>query len=498
METFAPRQRGNVLLIIADQWRADCFSCRGNPYVRTPNLDRLVREGCFFENAFTSSPLCSTARACLLTGQPGHVTGIIDNVGVGGSPQYPLRPTVRTWLDAARKADFRLGYFGRWHLGPDGPIKRGCHGYSSIGFERWATPKTSRHALATEDGELKPERRRERCPANVLPGAKPPFYGILKGGIEDSQCTDVVTEATEFLSRDDGRPWFLTVAFPGPHFPFYVPEPYASGVDPATIELPPTFTDNFQGKPWYQNRQWWSTHAVEDLTVEDRKQTAAMYYGFASMIDSLIPALLKAAEVTSVTRPLTVIFTSDHGEMLGAHGRLDKGPYMYEEALRFPIIIRGEGTPSGSVRSEYVNTLDLGTTLFALAGERVEQLAGRDLMPAVRNAVNPSEWLDQTVSGLDAFNGHSFVIRCIRTPYFKYCWNPQTFDELYDLERDPGEMVNISGVPAYRKIEYELRRRLFVHLWKQGDPVLQSWWALPQAGAYMHKSTADTNLAKAD
>ncbi len=471
----------NVLFVLTDQWQHDALGFAGSGLAHTPNLDRLAAGGTAFDHAFTSTPLCSPARGCILTGRWPHQSGMTDNLGVGASRQQALGPEQRTWLEAARDAGFRVGYYGKWHLGEDGPITRGAHGYSHAGFERGRPPAGAGEAPAPEAGELRPE-----CvfpTAKVLPGGKPPFYGTIGGTADDTQAGRTAAEAIEFLRAPDPAPWFLTVAFHGPHFPHLLPEPFASLIDPGRVPLPASLGDDFTGKPWFQNQNWWPCHDTSDLGEDDWQRTAAAYYGFIAMLDEMIGRVVAAADAAANGRLTTIIFTSDHGEMLGAHNRFDKGPYFYDEVMRVPLIISSAGAPPPARRREFVCPADLGATLFALAGEDCDG-TGRDLLPLITGE-SPEAWPDESFGWYESYNGHSFALRSVRTPEYRYCFNPQDVDELYDLREDPAEMINLANDPGHAHIAKALRERVFDWMRREGDPLANCWSDLPPAGSFM-------------
>ncbi|RME63930.1 MAG: DUF4976 domain-containing protein [Caldilineae bacterium] len=480
----------NVLFLLTDQWRQDALGFLGHPLAYTPNLDRLAAGAVFFRNAFTAVPLCSPARGCLLSGRWPHQNGVQDNVGVGASQQEGLSAQVRTWLEAACDQGYQVGYFGKWHLGQPDPAQRGAR-FSSETDHHLTPPRGPEAARATADGRLRPPFQHdwETDLAHRRPDYFPPFYAVAPGSMEDTDTGKTAAAAIHFLQETSARPWFLTVSFRGPHFPHAVPEPYAHLVDPSRVILPDTLQDDFHNKPWFQNRVWWPCHDTSHLDEEDWRKTAAAYYGMIAMLDAAIGRVLTAAARASGGRPTVILFASDHGEMLGAHGRFDKGPYFYDEVMRIPLLIRlpeagplpAEANEKPHIRDEFVSILDLGATLFHLAGER-PSLPGRDLVSLLQGD-STQAWPQEAFGWYTYYNGHSFAMRCIRTPDYKYVFNPQSVDELYDLRTDPGEMNNLALLPAHASTVAALRGRLFAWMEQEHDPLRHRWQQLPPAGA---------------
>ena len=476
----------NILFLLADQWIHDAFSYRGHPHARTPNIDRLVSGAAAFTNAFTTCPLCSPARGTLMTGLWPHENGMRDNLGAGWSRQAPLDDGLTTWLDIAKSNGYRTGYFGKWHLGANGPAERGAE-FPPGGIEsgRRKRPPTGPYDDFGQPFDPKPFAMDA---GRFTEGSKPPFYACRETGIEDCMDWRVAEGALGFLDRDDGeRPWFLTASFPGPHFPHSLPAEIFELFNPADFELPANFDDGFESKPWYHSRPWWPCQDTSQLSEDDWKRTMAAYYGMVYLVDAQIGRIIEKAEVVSADRPLTIVFAADHGEMLGAHSLFDKGAHFYEEEIRQPFAIRlPEDGPVPALagdprlRREFVGFMDLSATLFRLAGG--EGPNGRDLAALARDESPKDAFPDEAYSVYHYYNGHAFACRMIRTERYKYVFNPQSVDELYDLEEDPGELRNLADDPIHGETLAVLRKRLFAWLERVDDPIRHNWNQLPPAG----------------
>lgn len=469
----------NVLFLLTDQWPATHFSHRGAP-VRTPAVDSLAAAGTVFTNAFTTCPLCSPARGTLLSAQWPWRTGMLDNYSVGYSTQPPLARGVRTWLEAAVERGFRVGYFGKWHLGPDGPRLRGAH-ESSPGIDAGRKPFDNDKVKHSYRMVLE---RQSRDLERLVDGV-PPFYGTLKGGIEETHAHRCMTEALGFLDRyAAGRreqPFCLTASFTGPHFPHYLPREYATMYRPQDVPLPASLEDGFGGKPWFHGTAWWPSMDTSGLDEAGWRKAIAYTWGHMTMVDHAIGRILGDLERHGLADDTLVIFAADHGDVCGEHNRFDKGPYFYEEVLRIPLVIRRPGT-GAALQPAFVSLIDLGATLFAAAGqeEHAASSQGRDLQPLV-GADDPG-WPREVFATYHLYNGISFECRCVRTERYKYVWNLQEIDELYDLEEDPIEMRNRIGDPALAEVEKDLRARLQRWLQENGDDTPGRATELPRAG----------------
>ena len=352
----------NILLLLTDQWPATHFGHRGWP-IATPRVDALARSGTRFENAYTSCPLCSPARGTLLTGLRPWRSGMVDNFGVGYSLQRPLDPSLRTWIEAGVDAGYRVGYFGKWHLGPDGPRQRGA-AESSAGIDAKLRPldaKPGGHSYAAIEARYREERR-------GLVSGQPPFYGEISGGREQTHAFGVVEEVRGFLQRRDRRPFLLTASFVGPHFPHYLPRDDARRYRPEEVLLPASLHDDFGGKPWFHRTAWWPSMDTSPFDEAEWRRAIAHTWGHMTMVDEALGQVLDLLDDHGLGDDTAVVFAADHGDVCGEHNRFDKGPYFYEEVLRIPLIIQLPGARP-AVNPTPVSFIDIGTTLLHLLGD---------------------------------------------------------------------------------------------------------------------------------
>lgn len=481
-ESCGSMEKKNILILLTDQWRAECFGFKGHPHVKTPNLDWLAARSDRFENSHTITPLCSPARGCLLTSLLPHQNGVCDNMRVGASVQQPLPDDNDTWLKAASRNGWKTGYFGKWHLGEWNPEQ---YGVATDVFQHELAERKEAFALANERGELKEDAIARKTAAwkkdERIDEGKLPYYGIRTN---PEQAPDYIAcqNAIEFVKQNAETPWCLTLSLRSPHFPLCVPEPFYSMYDPENIELPESFHDHFANKPWFQNRHWWPSMNTDSLTEEDWKKTTAAYYGMISYADDLCGKMLRAAMDNSGGRETLVLFTADHGEMMGCHSRFDKGAYFYEEVMRTPLLIcENLGKDAGfRSRDEYCSSQDIAATLFDAV--QAQAPSGRSLL-ALLNGSSRASWPQEAFGAYHRYNGHSFEVRCISTPRYKYSYVPQDIDELYDLEKDPHEMVNVSDDLEYAQIKRDLKRRLFGWMRREGDYLPYVRQYLAPAGA---------------
>lgn len=462
---IAAKQRRNVLLVICEQLQHDVGSFAGGP-AKTPNLEKLAASSAVFRGACTTTGLCSPSRSALFTGRLGHRTGLDDNCGVWHSRLDGLDPRQTTLIEWARWRDYLTGYYGKWHLGPDGPILRGIDRYPASGFER------NRLRDKTEKPDFDaPKRYYDKTRA--FP-EKPGFYQTQEGGYEESQTARVARQAAGFLKQAAAapRPFFLTLSFTAVHPPYHVPEPFNRMYDWRGIELPASVHDTFRAKPRYQNDIMWPFHDTAHMSDDDWRRAIAFYRGFVSVLDRGVGEVLDAVKANGLWEDTLIVFVADHGDMCAAHNRFDKGPYCYDEILRVPFMVRAPGAAPREVR-RHVSSIDLNAAIAEWAGWEPDtpNVDSRSLLPLVERGDAGWSGPDQAFYRYEWYDGLWFGIRAIRTPEYKYCFNPAGADELYDLRRDPAEMTNLAGKPAMQSVENELAERLLTHLDECGDVV---------------------------
>jgi arylsulfatase A-like enzyme len=423
----APR-RPNILVIVPDQLRAQSIGCAGNPDVRTPNLDRLAAEGLVFNQAFANSPVCCPARAVLLTGKYAHRNGMTAN-------DLRLRESETTLAELLKEAGYRTGFIGKWHL--DGGRRDPGYvppGDRRQGFDYWAANECSHRHFDNH------YFRDDPAP-------------IPLGKYEAEGWTDL---AIEFLRRQEGQPFFLMVMMGPPHDPYKAPARYESMYDPARLSLRPNWK--------------------EDVPMGSR-QDIASYYAQISAIDDQVGRLMAALQEFKLREETVVVFTSDHGDMLGSQGqRLKRKPW--EESIRVPFFISYPGrVKSGGQTKAIITHVDIAPTLLNLCGVRIP--------PAMQGSDLSKVMLGQSPAGPDSaffqifgpYNGDetAFGWRGVRTDRYMYARSRQRSWVLYDLERDPYERRNLVEDPAAATVRASLEKRLNSWMKSTGDSWSYDW-----------------------
>ncbi|MBY6212016.1 sulfatase-like hydrolase/transferase [Microbulbifer agarilyticus] len=475
---YAISERENVLILMFDDMRFDTFSYRDGP-VPTPNIDFLAEESVRFDNAMTTTGLCSPSRAALFTGRWGHRTGLDDNVGLYHSRLSELDLSEGGLIARAKDAGYFVGYVGKWHLGPQGVRLRGADYAAEIKEAEWSRGmrQLTPYGIAKNIAKYKaaagaPEGNK----SEYFNGEKVEYFQTLPGAYEDTGTYKKVTAGQALLRKAarEKRPFFGIISFDQPHPPYRVPEPYASMFDPETLALPANHLSKRVNKPMSQDEPFWPWHDVSHLSDAEWLKMRAYYYGAMAMIDRAVGEILETAQETGLYENLHIVFVGDQGSMLGEHSLYDKGPYAYDELMRMPLMIRSPKMQPKAITRQ-VSMLDITPTLaeiMRLPADGVQD--GRSLRGLMEkgDAADLGR-KDTALYAYEWYNGGWFGIRALRTPDMKFVWNPgDARDELYDLRKDPIEINNLFDKPEYRERMMSMVLLMREELKRTQDPLL--------------------------
>lgn len=459
--------RPNILVVVSDQERADVLGCYGGPCL-TPAIDSLAADGIRFETCLAPTAICSPTRASFLTGLYPHGHGILNNVHEPDALRVELAPGTVTYPDLLRAAGYRLGYVGKWHAGVGGPQAVGFH---DVVIAKDIVAGANDEAIVETEPELS-EPIYARYPHGRLLIA-----GIDPRPVEATESRRDSDAAISLLRqyREIDQPFCIRLDFEGPHHPYMPPEQYAALYEPASIPPWPNFSDDATTKPAAQGRLI-EQRGVVGWTWGDWQPVVARYFGFVSYIDAEIGRVLDALDDLGLRETTVVIHTADHGDMTGAHGgQFNKGPLMYDEICRVPLIVHDPRLAARGVCRSLVGSPALMPTILELAGVPVPPgLHASSLVPwIVDPAAAPED--DAAYAEYHGDEWGLYSMRMIRTRTAKYVYSPHGSDELYDLEADPHELLNRIEEPGYSGLRGELRGRLLRWMIDTDDPL--ALWA---------------------
>ena len=449
-------QPPNILLIHVDQHRHDCLGVNGHPAAHTPHLDRLAAEGVNFTHAFCPIPICMPARTSLLTGQYATQHGCLANRGTEG--YRPMHAGLPTFSAVLKEGGYYLGYVGKWEVGTAGlPADFGFDDYvAGQGYLAWRREQ-GLSPLPTTNGWF----------GEVDPGITPEQSALGWGASHTIRLLQSAAARRQpFLIRWDPKE---------PHLPNVLPEPYASLVAPQAIPPWPSFPDSLAGKPYIQ-RQQVRTWGLEGWRWPDWAPIVARYLGEVALIDHQVGRILHTLDELGLRENTLVVYSSDHGDLCGAHGMIDKHYVMYDDVVRVPLLLRWPAQlPAGRTVDTLVTAgLDLAVTFCAAAGLPVPaSFQGRSLLPPALGALDPGR-----EAVFATYHGNQFGLysqRMVRTRRWKYVWNPTAEDELYELQADTGELVNLASEAAHADALRQLRAQLVTWMQETNDPLLNGW-----------------------
>mgnify|MGYP003874979895 CR=1 FL=1 len=424
--------RPNFVFILVDDLRYDALGCTGHPFVKSPNVDRLAREGMNFTNAFVTTPLCSPARGSFLTGQYVRTHGIMDN-----SNRSEASHKLVTFPKLLRDAGYETAYVGKWHMGNDATPRPG--------FDKWVSF---------------PGQGQYTDPRMNIDGNAIQAQGYM---------TDLLNNhAVEFIRKPHSKPFCLYLAHKAVHGPFTPAERHKSLYEGAKIERRPSAKDTLEGKPALKKG------LAAEAQVVRKKNAAPAHSGPSdetilnqlrclSSIDDGVGLIYEALKATGQLDNTLIVFTSDNGYLWGEHGLGDKRAF-YEESIRIPMVARyPKLIRAGSRTKEMALNIDIAPTFLDLAGAKVPSgMQGRSLRPVMagqaktwRKSFLGEYYEEKQFPRIATWDG----VRTERYKLTRYA-SMEGADELYDLDKDPYEMKNLAQDPAAKGILKEMQAEL--------------------------------------
>lgn len=487
-------KRPNILLLLADQLRADCIG-PVNPHIRTPHLDAFARAGLRLNRCYAPTPVCLPCRASLVTGQYASTHRAAHNT-------CELDPAYPTLLSTTlRNAGYFTAIVGKSHLGnchdPLSP-EAAPHIHNTEYFRRWFGPHygfehaeisightTEKHACGMHYGAWLKDRGVD--PARYFGHTAYEQYGPWDLPLEHHSGQWIAERSVDLMRQaaERDQPFFVWANFQDPHNPCMVPEPYASMYNPADLPVygfKPGEPECFASKPaFYQQilQQPGPYAAHPDYpplkghvagnvctlpwTAEQIAANAAAYYGMVSLLDHQVGQILSGLDRLGLAENTLVVFSSDHGELLGDHGFWWKSLVSYEESIRVPLLARWPGTIPRAARSEaFTSLVDLFPTFCAAANVpaplEVEGVSQLDVWTGEQTSARRAVVVEEQP------NNGRFVQRILLQGQWKLAWYAgDPLGELYDMQADPHQIHNLWSDPAHRATREHMISLLLEH-----------------------------------
>jgi arylsulfatase A-like enzyme len=451
----------NVLFLMVDQMQArvldPAHACQ------TPNLDRLADLGIRFTRAYTPNAVCSPARASLMTGLLPHNHGVLMVTHTVDQDQLLLRTDKPHWAQQLVQMGYRTGYFGKWHVEEHDPLcEFGWQVSAETAHGAYESERFRRRAAQIWGGE-QPELRFSRSGyySDDWGYNRSLFYGVTDTPPEQRSVGIVTALALDFLDEavagDD--PWCCFVSVPEPHDPFVAGEEAFDQYDLDTLALPATLRDTLEDRPGIYRK---AARVWEDMADRQHREAAACYFASITEIDAQFGRIIARLEEAGQLENTIIVFLSDHGELLGAHGLYCKNFGAFAEIYNIPLIVTGPGLPSHVQTTARVGSHDLCPTLLELVGaEPFDVPDSRSFASVLRD---PGGHEHQFTTGFAEYYGNRVILtqRVVWNGDWKFVFNGFDFDELYDLADDPGETRNLAQDPAYR----DRLRAMTAQMWR--------------------------------
>lgn len=444
-----------MIFLMTDATRKDMLGCYGNPKMKTPNLDRLAAQGIRYENAYSCQPVCGPARSAIFTGTFPHTNGMIANSAALGD-------NVKTIGQRLTDAGLHCGYIGKWHL--DGGDYFGL-GRCPEGWDAdyWYDMRCYLEELSEE--ERVKSRKAETADAEDMTEAFTYAH----------RCTD---RALRFLDQCKDEDFFLAVSYDEPHGPSLAPAPYNTMYDDFQFEDSPVFHDDLKGKPMMQ--QLWAgrlKNADPDELRTPHKHTKRIF-GCNSFADYEMGRILSVLERDFPAA--LIIYTSDHGTMMGAHRMNAKGATLYREVANIPLIIKGG--EKGKVVTDPASHIDLAPTILEYFGQHIPKLLeGKSMLPQIYDTsvkINEAVHVEFTRYEVDLDNfGGLQMMRGVTDGRYKLTIHLLDSDELYDTETDPYEMDNRIDDESLADVRNHLHDLILEHMNETRDVFRGYQWA---------------------
>ena len=433
------QKRPNLIFFLGEGQRHDALSIAGHPFLKTPNQDRIGREGIRFRNAFCTNALCAPARSALLTGMYSRSTGALSNQHLN----VPLPSDIPLFTDLLQQAGYEIAIVGKVH--------------SQNGVEERKWDYYFCHNDPSND--YVDPLFKEGWNGNVGPEVQ--YQGVYPDDL-------AIDRAMAWLEKRKGdKPFCLLVWFVAPHEPFFRPRRHLDLFSDTVVPKPATFDDDLKGYPGKPKCFVAASNklgtTMKHPACGSLDGVAKNYYAGLVATDENVGRILDYLEKKNILDDTAVVHTSDHGYFLGEWRLFDKR-LMHEPSIRVPLMIRyPKRIPSGTIRDEMTLDIDIAPTFLDLAGlPASSQMRGKSVLPLAKTADHSfrKEWYYEYYEwpNPEGVRPH----RGIRTEQYKlihYVMEPEEF-ELYDLSRDPGETQNLYGKSEFSTLQHTLLSRL--------------------------------------
>ncbi|WP_105617355.1 sulfatase-like hydrolase/transferase [Vallitalea okinawensis] len=450
------KNRPNILFLMCDQLQGDVLK-EDSPCI-TPNFDALKLRGMTFEKAYTPNAVCSPARASLMTGLLPHNHGVLCVTHNVDNDQSVIRDNKPHWAQYLVKNGYHTGYFGKWH------VERSCdlekYGWQINGGIDTQLYKNKKAEICgnKDDSQDYSIVKYHEYPLGY--DNKQIFYGVTEVESDKRSMGITTSLALDFLDQVSGsnKPWCCFASIKEPHDPFVCGNDAFNKYNVNDVELPDNIYDKLEGRPNIYKK---AARVFEHYTEEDHKLARVCYYASVTEIDKQYGRLINKVKEKGEIDNTIIVLTTDHGELLGAHGLYCKNIGAYEEVYNIPLIMAGPNIEEGIKTNARVGLHDLAQTLLELSGINTLDVPDSTSFASVCKEYKYHE--ENFHMGFAEYYGGRIWLtqRIVWGGAWKYVFNGFDFDELYNLDDDPYELNNLIDKKEYK---YKVRE-LCTYMW---------------------------------
>jgi arylsulfatase A-like enzyme len=500
----------NIFMVLCDELRADSLGFMGNTIVHTPNIDALAGDSVIFEQSYCNSPMCVPSRVSLATGRHALKHGAVDNL---------LRPfdDELSFYQVLKQQGYQTANFGKWHSNIE-PHYFGIDVSNTLEGDTDDVERSiSCFGIGDREARLNTTYKKNDGDISLIVSGTRPTH-------KDKTLDTYVTQ--QYLSyldsvKDNNIPIFARLSILDPHTPYLPAEPFASMYDPAQLEMPQSMADTLENKP-ILHQYFRKVRGFDQFTEEDYRRSKASYYGLVSHVDERIGTLVNYLKSQDLYDDSMIIFTSDHGCMLGEHGFVEKWGYMYDQVIKTPLLIKMPGNVHGGTRkADMVESIDIMPTVLDMLSLPIpENVDGLSLIPYIKGEqkqhkervhaqyycgalqntpalmVRDKQWkLTSYPEGheLEAFLPQDHPLKM--SPFFD---SEEVLGELYDLKADPEERHNLFNDPRYAQQKAQYMSYLNAWIEQLGETCNTATNTVPNLhGGYIALQGENMNRTKA-
>ncbi|MBR1919282.1 MAG: sulfatase-like hydrolase/transferase [Spirochaetales bacterium] len=412
---------------MSDQMQANVTD-ENNDYIM-PNLRSLMADGVCCERAYATNPICSPSRASLMSAQLPHNHGMVEVTHNVPAYRAEYDYTLDTFSNVLKREGYATSYYGKWHVERQ-------HCLEKFGYDEFITERK------LPSSKLTPVKRTTLS----TPGYDDRVIGgIYAEGQESTEEHFEYDAAMDFISRHKDGPFFTFISTNAPHDPYTVPQDAYDMYEGMEMKLPESYSDRMEDKPAVYRRL---RSVMDRLSKEEFREVRRYYHAYCSVIDKEIGRMVDFLKRENLYDSTLIVVLSDHGDYQGAHGLMCKGVAAFEEAYRIPLVFKlPKGSFAGTRRDGIISIMDVGPTVLDIvgAGRIANETDGKS-----RKALLEGERCADNYTIAENFGQrYSYTQRIVWKDSFKYVFNAFDYDELYDLENDPGELVNLASRSEY-------------------------------------------------